>query len=605
MNKPIDNPFSVETPEQMTASEINELYVPVPQAELLLNTRHIFLHGHRGCGKSMILRRMSPDCQMLLQKCSFDELDFLGVYLSIKKTGLDVVEYELLNNEAVGIMFAEHALICHLASALFQEVLANCNSIKSSQATREVYELITTFLFNVMEVSGLDKKHHPIIRQNSTLEYMLKSVIYVFDQSFRMQNSYFKRKITYLVNLDINYDGPLYGFHDLFVPLVEKMKLFSFLPSGPVYFLIDDADNLNLLQTQVLNTWVSYRTYKSISLKISTQMRYKTYSTVSGIKIENPHDYSEVYESSVHIIKNKEHNYLEWVKEIVKKRLYSYYGEHIDPECFFATDVKQENAIQKIGDEYRAAWTKEKGGSRPSEDAYRNARPEYMKRISGNSKGGSKYLYSGFNQLVHMSSGIIRLFLDPASTMFAIQSTFDCEKKVTSISPSIQNKVLREESDYLLFLDFDKKLKDQNLQDLNNKNDLVSLRNLIITIGALFRKLLLDSSRSERRYFSFAISDYENMTSELREILDLGVQEGYMYESYIGSKEKSGRTKLYILNRRLAPYFKLDPIGFSGYKFITCYFLLTAMAKPKTIINQLDKNGVDALINQSNQLSLI
>lgn len=607
MDNKLDNPFSVETPEQMSAEEITELYVSVPKAEMLKNTKHIILHGHRGCGKSMMFRRMSPDCQMLINNCSFNQLEFFGVYLSIKKTGLDVAEYELLDNESVGVMFSEHALICHLASAFFREIRSNYDDVNSENIRSEIYSFINDYLFGALEISGCTEKLFPAVSENSTVAHMLDSLVFIFDRSFQAQNSYFKRKMASLVDSRVSYEGPLFGFHDFFVPMVERLKCFSFIPQGPVYFFIDDADNLNLLQTKVLNTWVSYRTYKIISLKISTQMRYKTYLTLSGERIENPHDYSEILVSDVYTGKNKGNNYHSWVKKIVNKRLNAYYGKKVSAANFFPVDKKQEDKIKLIAEEIKANFHKNGRGHRPNDDAYRYARPEYMTRISGSSKGGSNYVYAGFNQLIHISSGIIRLFLEPASKMFAEQQDKCGKGNVEFIEPAIQNEILRKESDYLLFSDFEKRLK---IDDVNSsrsqalRDSMTKLRNLVITVGALFRNILL-SDMSERRVFSFAISDYEKMPQELQSILDLGVQEGYLYESYIGSKERSGRTKLYVLNRRLAPYFKLDPMGFSGYKFVTCDFLLKASQMPKSLIYQMDSQGVDAIIAQNDQLSLL
>ncbi len=59
-----------------------------------------------------------------------------------------------------------------------------------------------------------------------------------------------------------------------------------------------------------------------------------------------------------------------------------------------------------------------------------------------------------------------------------------------------------------------------------------------------------------------------------------------------------GRTKLYVLTRRLAPFFKLDPMGFTGYQFVTNEFLRAALAKPKTTQNRIKTFGIDRLLNE-------
>ncbi len=606
-----DNPFFVQTPEEMSARDIIELYVPVPAADELGINKHVFLHGHRGCGKSMVLRRMASDCQMLLGNCELRDLQYFGVYLSIKKTGLDVSDYDMLGSESVGIMFSEHALVCHLSSALFRAIYDAIGRPESSLITETdgrdqssgLLEFYESFLHQILVISGLEEKYLPKLSAGSSLTRILQAIIDIFDISIRIQNSYFRRSFSSLSVSEMDYDGPLLGFHEFLVPMVERVQKLSFFPSKPAYFIIDDADNLNLLQTKVLNTWVSYRTNSTISFKIATQMRYKTYNTLSNVKIENPHDYTEFNASNVHIGSPKDDSYYEWVYQVIKKRLFAYYGEEIDPVEYFPSDERQDREIEAIAEEYKEKWKAEKGrGARANDDAYRYARPEYMTRISRRKQGPSKYVYSGFRQLVHISSGIIRLFLDPAGKMYALEKSTKSEVRL--VPPSTQDKIIRETSDYILFSDFEKRLLDINDESSIHRTNMIRLRNLIITIGTSFRGFLLDQKRSERRVFSFAISDYENMGKNLQQILDLGVQEGYLYESFIGTKQDCGRTKLFVLNRRLAPYFKLDPIGFSSYKFVTCAFLLKASQQPKTIINKIETQGIDSVLSHDEQLML-
>jgi len=78
---------------------------------------------------------------------------------------------------------------------------------------------------------------------------------------------------------------------------------------------------------------------------------------------------------------------------------------------------------------------------------------------------------------------------------------------------------------------------------------------------------LIDFTAAERKLFSFALT--EEPTREIDEVLRLGVRYGYLFQGIIGRKEGAGRAPLYILSRRLAPLFNLDPMGFSAYKFLT------------------------------------
>lgn len=62
-----------------------------------------------------------------------------------------------------------------------------------------------------------------------------------------------------------------------------------------------------------------------------------------------------------------------------------------------------------------------------------------------NHKAGSTYSYAGFDQLVAVSSGIIRHFLAPAQEMYslAITELGANEDNITSIKPSIQDEVIK------------------------------------------------------------------------------------------------------------------------------------------------------------------
>lgn len=601
----LDDPFSVETPELMTAEEINELFVPVEESYNLEVSSHVFLHGHRGSGKSMMLRRLAPDCQSLLNKQPVSELGFFGVYVSIKKTDIDLVDYNLIDNPSAKSIISEHVLVCFLVSKLLSSVRKYCSFPSNTDEEGKVKDFFAKDFLQLLVDSGYNSDFSDEIIGSTDIAEVLDLIIKKIDDLFAYHVRYL-RKLTAGFGKHIDYSGPLLGYYDFFIPVIERLKSFSFMPDGPIYLLIDDADNLNITQTKVLNTWVSYRTTDVVSFKLATQMNYKTLSTISGRRIETPHDYKEIYYSNVYTGSKKE-RYPEWVKEVTAKRLEAFYkkkfghSKSIDPEKYFPFDEKQQAAIEEIAEKYLSGHIKT-SGYRKADDAYRYARPDYIVSLGGHKKSGSTYKYAGFQQLVHISSGVIRHFLEPASKMYALQERSSNEPFFLQISPTNQNKVIREEADKLLFTQMDKLMSDvgdnEEEQSEERKENIQKLRNLIISVGSLFFSAM-KSEGTERRVFSFALSDPEKLSDGLKTILDLGVQEGFLYETYIGTKEGIGRTRLYVLTRRLAPVFKLDPIGFSAYKFVTCNFLETSLSKPKTIINKLSKEGIDATLEES------
>ena len=103
--------------------------------------------------------------------------------------------------------------------------------------------------------------------------------------------------------------------------------------------------------------------------------------------------------------------------------------------------------------------------------------------------------------------------------------------------------------------------------------------------------MLLDSDRAERRVFSIAFSDKPD--KEVLSILRLGTEEGYFHESTIGNKEGTGRTRLFIMSRRIAPCFNLDPTSFAGYLFVTNERVRQATQNPKAFLRDVEKLGLD------------
>ena len=66
-----DNPFTVTSPENMSAEDTFSLFVDVfSDFPKVPDPGHMFLHGPRGSGKSMMFRYLKPDCQCLKFNCN-------------------------------------------------------------------------------------------------------------------------------------------------------------------------------------------------------------------------------------------------------------------------------------------------------------------------------------------------------------------------------------------------------------------------------------------------------------------------------------------------------------------------------------------------------
>lgn len=599
--KPTGNPFIVTTPEDMSATEAYNLFVDVfTDFPKILDEGHTFLHGPRGSGKSMMFRFLMPDCQKLKYNCFVNNLPFYSIYIRIKNAELHITELERLEGKHAAYILNEHFMIMHISEIVFDALLKEaCIDNDSDVNIESINEFFNNSFLRYLRNCGFKNCESGEYTFRSVSEGLQK-MYDICEHIYSQVKNYFKR-LSFHDSI-IPYTEPvLCSYLDFLLPLLKGLRRLPFMPDGPIYLLVDDADNLSRTQTKILNSWVFTRSSSDVSIKISTQLQYETYQTVTGKIIETPHDYSEVNISTVYTASGK-NRYMDRVKRIVIKRLKLHGIDDVSPEQFFPVNEKQETEIKAIGDKIREKWSEGEGkGYRASDDVVRYARPDYIKKLSGLSKSSPTYSYAGFEQQVHLSSGIVRYFLDAAKQMF---NEVVSSKKFTDIKyipDGIQNKVLRDKANEFLFDELIKKNDDQSKTESDQK--ITKLINLILALGGLFRKCLL-SDRSERKVFSFAFSNPP--PDSLMEIIHFGVKCGYFQTSTIGKKDSQsgGRTRLYILSRRLAPIFTLDPTGFAGYLFMEGEFLAKAMKNPDAILRRIkDANDISNTL-QPKQLKL-
>ena len=585
-----DNPFRVFTPEDMEAADVAELFVnPFTDFNKINGLGHVMLNGPRGCGKSMIFRYLLPDCQCIALDSSIDKLPFLSFLVSIKNTGPTpgLTEFRGLENRHANIVLNEHVLTIFVAAKVFA-ALARTELPTDDSSTMESRryfedEFATKLTMCGGAVSPLDPQMTP--------EAVFRHIGQICDGYYNEVVQYARRLV---ITGSLPYTGALCGYLDFLLPLLLSLKGLSFLPPVPIYILVDDADYLNSTQTVVLNSWVSTRTQAEVSIKISTQLRYKTLATVAGLPIQSPHDYQEINVSDIYTTRHG--RYLSRVEEIVSKRL-KVAGLQQTPRDFFPYDERQEAEVSAIAQRMRADWAAHGRGHRPHDDSLRYARPEYIRSLGGQAKSLHTYSYSGFEQLVHISSGLVRYFLESAMLMFADQQSGG-SGPIERIEPGIQDKTMRDLANKLMLSEFEAMRSQQtdygatvaHLDD--NHKQMSKLNNLIRALGGIFY-LKLVSDDSERRVFSVAISGPEDPS--VVDVFELGVQCGYFHRSSIGNKDGTGRTKLYVLTRRLAPFFRLDPSSFAGYLWVSSELLRKAMVDGERLAGRLKRHGVSDL----------
>jgi len=575
------NPFEVKTPEDINASEIHELFVDVfTDFGQVKEVFHTFLNGPRGSGKSMMFRYLMPDCQMLDKECSINQLDFFSFYIPIKLTGTNNPEFERLKTNSITFI-SEHLLTTFIAVKCFTNLLDYKEIDTYKQEIEKFY--FNTFLWHV-EVSGQDITNSQD-KLNTSREY-IESMINLTNKMLIYCKVYCSRIATN-PNAVEDYKGALCNYLDFLYPLLLEIKKLPFMPQGkPIFLLIDDAGYLSKVQTKILNTWVSYRNSSKVSLKISTQLDYKSYKTITNKTIDFPHDYSQINIATIYTSANN--NYYSRIESIVTKRIKKYLNKEITPQNFFQYDVEQQKRIKEIYDEIESKHHNPNKRYTGKDAARRYATSEYAKELI-NKRATATYSYAGFDNLVNISSGIIRYFLEPASKMYSSYLNEGInEEEIEFLPNSIQDEELRKFSEKFLKDEFDKIIEEYGASSNDERfSKADKLHNLISGLGGMFRKLFV-SDRTERVVFSVALNDLPD--KELKEILDLAIHYGYIHESSVGNKQGTGRSKLYILSRTLSPFFNLDPTGFKGYKFMNSNTLKISLYNPKKFIQEIIKH---------------
>jgi hypothetical protein len=572
-----NNPFSVISPEQLNAEQVKQQFIEwssdFPQVR---HSGHSLIIGSRGSGKSMMFRTLLPDVVKLREGKQFCDLDFVAFHIPLKNTQLKITDLRRLDNYHGAYIINEH----FITISVIIEVLKQLEKISQSDLIL-IPEELNEFLQNIyMRRLKLCRCTNLDFSQDVTSPEGFFRTLY--DHAYKMLTDVL-HYIT-MINPDLDeplppYNLPVLSFNGFIVPFLQGLKELSHFPNKEIYLFIDDADNLSVTQTKILNSWLSTRTSPAISLKVSAQIgNYKSFVTPNGIRIESPHDFQEVNITDRYT--TSQFAYKKHVKKILARRMELAGIVEVTPDDFFPPYKKQEDAIIAEANRLKENWKLEGRGNRPDDDALRYARPNYIKKLGGMKKARSKYRYAGLDQIIHVSSGVIRYCLDAASIMYDETIKYNPNNNIVKYIPDkIQDKVIRNQAEQFMFSCFTRLEKDEYMvTGASSKSQ--RLQNLIFSMGYTFHDFLV-SDRSERRVFSFALSN--KPTPEITEVLEFGVQTGYLHMSSIGNKDGTGKTWLYIMNRCLAPIFTLDPTGFAGYLFVTNETLIEAMTNGRLL----------------------
>ncbi|MDZ4808388.1 MAG: hypothetical protein SGI96_08955 [Bacteroidota bacterium] len=544
------NPFEYEAAVNFATDELIEYFVEDHNySRFIQSGRNIFLVGERGCGKSMTLLYNSYQKQFYKASKVNVQFDYskVGVYVPCINVLFFKSEFELTNTKFKASVVSEHFFVLSIAYEL-SAVLASIENVCTTEKEVEIRNDLNYIL-------------------NIKLEND-QSVFKALTRYFQKISSETQNQIN---NSDDSFSDRCVSFYSLLIPLMKIVKSVEKLATTHFLFLIDDAQDLNIYQIRALNSWIAYRDHSDFSFKVAVaKVRKHSFLTSAGSSIIEGHDFLSIDMEKP--FQNRFSDFGQLVKDIVNRRLEKFNIDTSDAEIFFpinpkvAADFKYwEDIVQKEAEEMYAGQDDFK--KKVSDYKYKYARAEYFRNRP--SKANLPQ-YSGWEAIVHLSTGVIRNLLYPCYWMYdkefsakVDEAKGDKDKAVVKeIRYSFQDDVIKEKS-----RDLWNRIENDLFNNIDNcsTKQAKEIKNMFDQIALLFKERLMSKDSSEPRAITFSISAKNELTDEqlkeLEEWLRISKEALILYDRKSSSKEFGEKVTVYIPNRLLFPDRGLDVIG--------------------------------------------
>jgi uncharacterized membrane protein YwzB len=599
------NPFAVYSPEDMSPEEFKSIFVKERTWLNALETpKDYFVHGSRGSGKSMLLNYLEFSHRLCYFENSLSkflkengEHKYIGIMVHITRWELNTQRYELLikNN------FAEKCIVTELCMHdLIMTILYRI--LKTFIETNEMAKYINDFDskkikdFCVKVTSNLDALNIHTVSFDG--DYINTELLRILASIFSKERTFIKLYANETFQMRLcNYKGNYSSFmfmHDFIIQIKRLLNLedYSF------YILLDDGDDTKKTMQQCIDSLISQRQHKVVCFKVAVKKGvFWDYGN-----IERPHDYSQI--DDIDELYSTNPTYYKRIDEIANKRL-RLTDINVTIEDFLPESPSEKEKLQEIKRELKQRYEQEydekvrqkTDNSIPSKSDYINNRiskyapAELFRRLKKTGKS-----YAGFENIVYLSSGIIRQFLDIGSYMFDEEVKKRGNVKITRIRLSTQKKVIKNYADS--FMDeLEKKYKGfEEEGSLEEAKKYKNLYALIESLGKYYRDRLMKTG-AEPRMFTFTLKDPDT-DPEIGKILELGVNENYFQSYWYSSKVGVGKYRGYAFNRRLCPRYGIDPTAFRGRKELTTSELKSAIKTKKIPKSAFDAREKDISLDQ-------
>jgi hypothetical protein len=572
------NPFYYEGATDLAEVDLLDYYCEdFSYSRFVLSRRNVFLAGERGTGKTMVLRYYSLPVQQLkaAREKKRPDMDVVGIYVPCMTPLISKREQGFMAQFPASVVL-EHLFVLDMIRALADSLLHGPDLLKG--ASRGPLEDAASAVFPRKE--GWSGHYLESIRDMAT------------NESIRAQ------KVLNSTDAWTAYEDAL-SFSTGVLPLLYALRGVPALAQTHFTFLIDDAHSLQPSQRATLNSWVSFRDHSLFSFKIAiARSDWGSFETASGGAILEGHDYITVEMEQPY--QNKFSEFGKLAREIVERRLERLGLGHLDPEHFFpvndAMRADLDECRSRAADEarlVRGLTTKKQ----VNDYVYKHARAMYFRERSSKA---NRPPYSGFETLVHLSTGVIRYLLEPCYRMYEAATAEQARKGgtppvVSFISPSIQTDVIME-----LSRRWWNRLRDglDNTIAGCSGDDARQLYRLFDQLAVLFWKRM-KMEISEPRATTFSISEDDPADCEkLKTLLAIARKAQFLYAYSSVAKSQGRREYYYVPNRLLWPDRGLDPIGQNARVSLRASELVAAAQHARALRWTDSANHVEGLFHE-------
>jgi hypothetical protein len=581
-----ENPFFVYSPEQQSLEKFKATFV---KETTYINTLEapidVFIEGWRGSGKSSLLNYMEFSHQICFHDYNLMEYfqqpknRYFGVMVHVVDDLLKTDKFDLLvtNNLDRPIVVKNLCLEDVILTILYKtnETFLNVKEMKeyiNCINTHDFFDFFTQIYGQIGE-----KSIQPDLKNTD----YLKQLSYLFLYKRKEISNYTLDK---LQMKDVKYEKTIIDLRFL-LDYLESLKNIFDLNDFTFYILIDNADELTPLIQMCINELILHRTHDKFAIKVAVRKgsNWNLNPLESHQKLQAPHDFIHLDVDELYSTKHEV--YYSRIRDIATKRLISE-GYDISLEDFFPESPNEIDQIQKIKIKLRERYSQEydEKYSLVKDDPDILSKNDYISnRVSKYAQAElfrglkkTKKSYAGFENIVHLSSGIIRQFLDLTSSMYEEERKKQGDAPVLKISLKSQNTVITNYADELM----------TNLEKLHTGADkegdtqsaklYKKLYNLIEALGNYYKIRLDDPKMKENRVFTFTLKD-PYTDEEVQKVLELGVNMNYFQSYWYSTKIGIGKYRGYAFNRRLCPRYSIDHTSFRGRKELSTSDIKNAM----------------------------